>query len=301
MAAWAWLAARPAQAAALPAMGAPSVRWLKPLFPLAFPALLLALALACRRDSRCTWVVLALGCAALHGCCTRERGGLEHVLSTKVSGPPKGETLFFIHGWPDNAGLWDAQVAHFTALGYRCVTLTLPHFGGRAELGGAAGAIALCPWGYTFEELAEICARTLDATLRGTGQGRATLVVHDWGSYLGFYTQRLRPELVRRMVVMDVGAPATKRQGWGMAPVMLLAGLIYQYWLALAFVLANCVRARAAASPPPPTVSQPSLTVPRHNGVRAREMVARSISCRRHDDMMWCCVCASVRRRPRAY
>ena len=43
----------------------------------------------------------------------------------RVEGNPRGPTLVFIHGWPDDASLWRRQV---TALGddFRCVLVTLP-------------------------------------------------------------------------------------------------------------------------------------------------------------------------------
>jgi pimeloyl-ACP methyl ester carboxylesterase len=45
-----------------------------------------------------------------------------------IEGQPNGPSLVFIHGWPDDTGLWHQQV---TALGhrYRCVLITLPNFG----------------------------------------------------------------------------------------------------------------------------------------------------------------------------
>ena len=60
----------------------------------------------------------------------------------RIEGRADGPTLVFIHGWPDNAGLWRRQVA---ALGseFRCVLLTLPNFGEKAVKAG----------GFDFPEL----------------------------------------------------------------------------------------------------------------------------------------------------
>lgn len=55
-----------------------------------------------------------------------------------VEGNPHGPTLFFIHGWPDEAGLWRKQVAAL-ASDYRCVIVTLPNFGREPVKAGGRG------------------------------------------------------------------------------------------------------------------------------------------------------------------
>lgn len=201
------------------------------LVALSFPVLLTITALSCWYDARAVLILVFFVVLVAVQAATRRQGEIEH-LPTIVTGPATGETLFFIHGWPDNASMWDAQVHHMSGKGYRCVTLTLPHFSGRGDPGGAA-----VPWGYSFEELAELCGRTLSKSLGEAGQKAGTLVIHDWGCYVGFYLQRLHPDLVKRIVAMDVGTPPLKGQRLDFAPVMAVAGLVYQYWLAMAFAL----------------------------------------------------------------
>ena len=81
------------------------------------------------------------------------------------------------------------------------MTITLPNFGGRGTPDGAGA------WGYTFDELAALCGRTMKASLLEAGQLQGTLVIHDWGCHIGFLLQRMHPELVTRIVAMDVGTP----------------------------------------------------------------------------------------------
>jgi hypothetical protein len=115
------------------------------------------------------------------------------------------EQLFFIHGWPDDASLWDGQVAHFSRRGYRCLRLTMPHFGGRddagtnGDLGGPVGFFPDCDW-------AALCPRLAGAVREHCGGRPVTLVIHDWGSVWGFYLQQYAPELVKA-----VRAPAASR------------------------------------------------------------------------------------------
>eukprot|EP00435_Cladocopium_sp_Y103_P051426 s216_g16.t1 len=53
-------------------------------------------------------------------------------LSITSTGPTITErpVLFFVHGWPDDASVWRAQVEYFGGK-YRCKCVTMPHFGGR--------------------------------------------------------------------------------------------------------------------------------------------------------------------------
>jgi pimeloyl-ACP methyl ester carboxylesterase len=139
-----------------------------------------------------------------------------------VEGNPAGPTLVFVHGWPDDAGLWRRQVA---ALGpdYRCVLVTLPNFGERAER----------PGGYDFPELTERLAATVRAVADG---GPAGLVTHDWGAYLGYLLDRAHPGLIDRMAALDVGghlAPATLKTSamiagyqWALIAAWLAGGVV---------------------------------------------------------------------------
>ena len=104
---------------------------------------------------------------------------------------------------PDDASLWDKQVQHFRAR-YRCLRVTMPHFGGREQAsarGDAEVSWEHCDW--------EPMARRLAAAVRAhMPVGKAlTIVVHDWGAVWGFFLQLMFPELVKAMVAMDVGPP----------------------------------------------------------------------------------------------
>ena len=45
-------------------------------------------------------------------------------------GPPDGPLMVFVHGWPALALSWRAQLAHFAALGFRCVAPDMRGYGG---------------------------------------------------------------------------------------------------------------------------------------------------------------------------
>ncbi len=120
---------------------------------------------------------------------------VEDCMEVTVQGNPQHPLLFFIHGWPDSATLWRKQFAALSKQFY-CVAVSLPNFGpgpGRAR-------------GFDFPEL----VAGLAATTRKYQQHDAPvmLVTHDWGAYLGYLLERAHPELIDRMVALDVGGHA---------------------------------------------------------------------------------------------
>jgi pimeloyl-ACP methyl ester carboxylesterase len=132
-----------------------------------------------------------------------------------VDGNQDGETIFFIQGWPDNASLWDEAVA---ALGstYRCVRVTLPNFDGARSIRK----------GHTTEE---IIAALVEVLREVAKNGPATLVLHDWGCYWGHPVHHRCPELVSRVVGLDIAPHFTPSMGGALGIVA------YQSWLYLAF------------------------------------------------------------------
>lgn len=142
---------------------------------------------------------------------------------TEIQGNPDGPTLFFIHGWPDDASLWSQQVE---ALGpdYRCVLVTLPNFGAEAVKAG----------GFDFAEMVAMLDATLDEVLP-EGE-RATLVTHDWGSYIGYLLEQAHPQRFERMIALDVGGhtePGSAKQvvfiisyQWSLVLFWLIGGVI---------------------------------------------------------------------------
>lgn len=141
------------------------------------------------------------------------------------------ETLFFVHGWPDDAHLWDGQVAHFRDR-FRCLRVTMPHFAGHA----LATKLEHRPQGYDFAELGRMLANTIRKESRGKP---LTLVIHDWGCFWGFIAQLHCPELVRAVVAMDVGHPSGIVAGARSLPMVIAAGLAYQYFLATMYAIAR--------------------------------------------------------------
>ena len=101
-----------------------------------------------------------------------------------------GDPVVFLHGNPTSSYLWRNVIPHVERLG-RCLA---PDLVGMGDSGKApAGS-------YSFADH----ARYLDAWLDALALERnVTLVMHDWGSALGFHWAHRHPGRVRGLVYME--------------------------------------------------------------------------------------------------
>ncbi|HYQ84729.1 MAG TPA: haloalkane dehalogenase [Rubrobacter sp.] len=100
-----------------------------------------------------------------------------------------GEPVVFLHGNPTSSYLWRNVIPHVEGLG-RCLA---PDLVGMGDSGAASDG------SYRFVDH----ARYLDAWFEALGLTNVTLVVHDWGSALGFYWAYRHPERVRGIAYME--------------------------------------------------------------------------------------------------
>lgn len=100
-----------------------------------------------------------------------------------------GEPVVFLHGNPTSSYLWRNVIPHLEGLG-RCLA---PDLVGMGDSGAAPDG------SYRFVDH----ARYLDAWFEALGLTNVTLVVHDWGSALGFYWAYRHPERVRGIAYME--------------------------------------------------------------------------------------------------
>lgn len=100
-----------------------------------------------------------------------------------------GEPVVFLHGNPTSSYLWRNVIPHVEGLG-RCLA---PDLVGMGDSGAAPDG------SYRFVDH----ARYLDAWFEALGLTNVTLIVHDWGSALGFYWAYKHPERVRGIAYME--------------------------------------------------------------------------------------------------
>lgn len=128
---------------------------------------------------------------------------LEHVelwtqgvrLHVVCAGPPDGELVVLLHGFPDFWYGWRKQLPALAAAGYRVIA---PDQRGYNSSDKPPGRKA-----YGIETLAGDVLALMDAL----GHARAHVVGHDWGAIIAWYLAIRHPSRVASMVAMNVPHP----------------------------------------------------------------------------------------------
>ena len=130
------------------------------------------------------------------------------------------DTIVMLHGWPDTWRLWDAQVQHLSSR-WRCVRFTLPGFD-----------VTLPRRALSMEQMVDFLRRVVQ---QASPDRPVVLMLHDWGCIFGWELAMRHPELVSRIVAVDVGdaVSAEYRRTLGARALAMTAG--YQGWLALVY------------------------------------------------------------------
>jgi haloalkane dehalogenase len=105
----------------------------------------------------------------------------------------EGDPIVFLHGNPTSSYLWRKVIPSLVGSG-RCIAPDLIGMGDSEKLDGSG------PESYRFVEHRHY----LDALLEQVGVAeKVMLVVHDWGSALGFDWARRHPDAVRAIAYME--------------------------------------------------------------------------------------------------
>ena len=104
-----------------------------------------------------------------------------------------GEPIVFLHGNPTSSYLWRNIMTPLSDLG-RCIAPDLIGMGDSAKLADSG------PDHYTFQEHRRYLNAFLDQLVP---DGKITLVIHDWGSALGFDWAHRNPDRVAGIAYME--------------------------------------------------------------------------------------------------
>ena len=85
-------------------------------------------------------------------------------------GPADGVPIIFVHGWPELAISWRAQLPAFAELGFRCIAPDMRGYGRSSQ------------YARTQDYTAEECVTDLMELLAGIGADKATWIGHDAGA-----------------------------------------------------------------------------------------------------------------------
>jgi pimeloyl-ACP methyl ester carboxylesterase len=108
----------------------------------------------------------------------------------------EGPLVLLLHGFPDDAWTWVAQMQALAGGGYRAVA---PFMRGYPP--------TQLPPGGRYD--AEALASDVAGLVRSLGEDSAYVVGNDWGGIATYAAMALHPDAIRRAVLVSVGHPAT--------------------------------------------------------------------------------------------
>ncbi len=195
-----------------------------------------------------------------------EAGGLRmHVVE---AGPPDGDPVLVLHGWPQHWYQWRHQIPALAGAGYRVIVPDLRGF----------GESEAPPKGYDKENMATDVLNLMDTM----GLERVKLLGHDWGGWIGFILCVRAPERFEKYVALNIP------HLWAKTDARLFLN-IWRFWYMV--VIASPFGAVAASQPPrvraphhPGLVAQPArgptrTSTPTPSRCRSLTAPTRACSC----------------------
>ena len=121
-------------------------------------------------------------------------------LSCRAIGERGRPVLIFLHGFPEAAFVWDELLEHFAQPengGYRCVAPNLRGF----EKSSTPAEVSAYRAKHLVQDIAALIG-TESAPIE-------CLIAHDWGGAVAWNLANQRPELTRRLAIINSPHPAT--------------------------------------------------------------------------------------------
>src|SRR5262245_25408485 len=113
-------------------------------------------------------------------------------LNVAQAGPSSGKLAILLHGFPEFWYGWRRQIAPLAAAGFR---VWAPD-----QRGYAASEKPSRVRDYTLDRL----AADVVGLIAEAGQQRAAIIGHDWGGAVAWWLAANNPELVERLVILNV-------------------------------------------------------------------------------------------------
>ena len=107
-----------------------------------------------------------------------------------------GPLVVMVHGFPDFWYTWRHQMQALADAGYRVAAMDTRGY----NLSGQPDSVG----GYAMPLLVEDVA----AVIADQGETRAVVVGHDWGGWIAWSTAMTRPDVVDRLIVLNLPHPA---------------------------------------------------------------------------------------------
>ncbi len=124
-----------------------------------------------------------------------EANGIRFGVREEVGSGERGLALC-LHGFPESSHSWRHLLPTLAALGYRAWAPDLRGY----------GASDKPP--RTEDYAIEVLMDDVGGLIAAAGAERATILSHDWGGLIAWHVAMRRPELVERLIVMNLPHPA---------------------------------------------------------------------------------------------
>jgi len=143
-----------------------------------------------------------------------------------MMGKLKKKKIVLIHGWPDHVTLWKYQIPELTKF-YDCYRIKLPNYDKNAKTYEGPHS-----WGYDLVEVAKSINACIKTRIQENENEKVTLLIHDWGSFVGYLAYKNDSNLYERIVSVDVG------DSLGIHGVSSFFGVLgYQWYNVFCFLL----------------------------------------------------------------
>jgi pimeloyl-ACP methyl ester carboxylesterase len=106
-----------------------------------------------------------------------------------------GPLVVLLHGFPEDRRAWRHQIPALARAGFRVVAPDLRGYGDSPKPRGVDS--------YKVQEIAGDVAELIESH-----GGNCFLVGHDWGAVIAWFVTMMRPDLVRKLAILNVPHPA---------------------------------------------------------------------------------------------
>jgi pimeloyl-ACP methyl ester carboxylesterase len=113
-----------------------------------------------------------------------------------TAGPPDGQLIVLLHGFPEFWYAWRHQIPALAAAGYRVVAPDLRGYNASDRPRGVQP--------YHVEHL----AADIKALITALDAERAIIAAHDWGGVIAWYLAMIAPERVAKLIILNAPHPA---------------------------------------------------------------------------------------------
>ncbi|MGK7950698.1 MAG: alpha/beta fold hydrolase [Xenococcaceae cyanobacterium] len=112
----------------------------------------------------------------------------------------EGSLILFLHGFPEFWYSWRHQILEFSQ-DYQAIALDLRGYNDSEK--------PVAKEAYTITEL----IKDIEGVIKGNGYDRCILVGHDWGGMLAWHFAYAYPQMVEKLIVLNLPHPAKFTQG----------------------------------------------------------------------------------------